>query len=553
MVGLSRWEVPAERPWFRHYPPGVRRDLEFPNVPVTQFLWDAASDFPDTVATVFYGVKSTYRELAAYTQRFAAGLRNLGVKKGDRVAIMLPNCPHYLISYYGTLHAGAVVAQVNPMYVESELEYLLKDSGAKVLVVFESLYPRALAVRQSAGLERTIVVSLGQPQVSPGEGVYLFMDLVAASQPDPEMGKDLSSSDLAVLQYTGGTTGVSKGAMLSHLNLVSDCMLVREWFTETVPGEERFLTALPLFHSYGMTSCLNMAVYLASSQALLPKFDPDEVMRTIRDFQPTIFCGVPTMYVAVNHYPDVQDYNIRSIRSCVSGAAALPVEVQARFEELTGGSLVEGYGLSETSPVTHCNPLTGLRKAGAIGVPLPNTDCKIVDVETGEKVLGVGEIGELCIRGPQVMSGYWNKPDETDQVLRDGWLYTGDIAKMDEDGFFYIVDRKKDMIIAGGFNIYPRDVEEVLHQYPKVKEAAVAGVPDEYLGEAVKAYIVLKDGQVATPEEIVDFCKQRIARYKVPRQVEFRVSLPKTAVGKVLRRILVDEEKAKAAAGQAKG
>ncbi|MHB8757202.1 MAG: long-chain-fatty-acid--CoA ligase [Bacillota bacterium] len=548
---MARWEVPAERPWFRHYPPGVHRTPEFPDVPVTQFLWDAAERFPDNVATVFYGVRTTYREVADYARRFAAALRGLGVEKGDRVAIMLPNCPHYLIAYYGSLHAGAVVVQINPMYVESELEGLLRDSGAKALVVFDSLFARALTVRQRVGLKDVIVVSLGQPQATPGEGIHQFLDLVAGAQPDPTMGRDLTGADLAVLQYTGGTTGVSKGAMLTHSNLVADCLLVREWFTDTVPGQERFLTALPLFHSYGMTSCMNMAVYLASAQALLPKFDPDDVMRTIQDFQPTIFCGVPTMYVAVNHYPDAQDYNVRSIRSCVSGAAPLPVEVQSRFEELTGGTLVEGYGLSEASPVTHCNPLVGRRKPGAIGVPLPSTDCRIVDVDSGTKVLGVGEVGELCIRGPQVMSGYWNMPAETAEVLRDGWLHTGDIARMDEDGFFYIVDRKKDMIIAGGFNVYPRDVEEVLYQHPKVQEAAVAGLPDEYLGESVKAYIVLKDGQTATAEEIIDFCKLRIARYKVPRQVEFRTELPKTAVGKVLRRILLEEEKARAA-GQAK-
>ncbi|HEY3316060.1 MAG TPA: long-chain fatty acid--CoA ligase [Bacillota bacterium] len=546
---MARWEVPADRPWFRHYPAGVRHSLDFPEVPVTEFLWDAASEFPDNVATIFYGNKLTYAELARYAKRFAAALRGLGVKKGDRVALMAPNCPQYVISYYAILHAGGIIAQVNPMYVESELEHLLKDSGAKVLVVFEGLLPRALNVRPKVNLEHIVVVSFGPPQVAVGEGLHRFNDLVAAYPPDPEMGQDIASSDIAVLQYTGGTTGVSRGAMLTHMNLVADCIVVREWFTEATQGKERYLTVLPLFHSYGMTCCMNMAVMMASTQALLPKFEPDDVMKTIREFQPTIFPGVPTMYVAVNHYPNAQDYNVRSIRSCVSGAAALPLEVQARFEELTGGALVEGYGLSETSPVTHVNPMTGLRKAGSIGVPLASTDAKIVDLETGERDLGVGEIGELCIRGPQVMTGYWNMPEETANVLRNGWLHTGDIAKMDEDGFFYIVDRKKDMIIAGGFNIYPRDVEEVLYQHPKVKEATVAGIPDEYLGETVKAYIVLKDGESATFEEIVDFCKERMARYKVPRQVEFRAALPKTTVGKILRRLLIEEEKQRKGAG----
>jgi long-chain acyl-CoA synthetase len=330
--------------------------------------------------------------------------------------------------------------------------------------------------------------------------------------------------------------------MLTHRNIVANALQVTEWFKGCNYGEERVLCILPFFHSYGMTCCVNFAIANAAAMIVLPRFEIQAVMQAIDKYQPTIFPGVPTMYIGVINYPDISKVNVKSIKYCISGSAPLPVEVSQKFEELTGGCLVEGYGLSETSPVTHCNPMIGLRKAGSIGQPLPDTLCKIADLESGDKVLPPGEIGELCIAGPQVMKGYWNMPEETARTLRDGWVYTGDIAKMDEDGYFYIVDRKKDMIIAGGFNVYPRDVEEVLFEHPKVMEAVVAGVPDPYRGETVKAFIVLKEGTEATEEEIIGYCKGRLAAYKVPRAVEFRKELPKTMVGKVLRRLLREEE-----------
>jgi long-chain acyl-CoA synthetase len=353
---------------------------------------------------------------------------------------------------------------------------------------------------------------------------------------------DIVSDDVALLQYTGGTTGVSKGVMLTHQNLVANAMQCKSWFPEISIGNERLLAVLPFFHSFGMTTSMNCPILVAATMILVPRFNTKEILSLIEKYKPTLFPGVPTMYVAINNYPDVSKYDLSSVKFCISGAAPLPLEVLQEFEQLTGGTLREGYGLTESSPVTHCNPLEGMVKEGSIGIPFPDTECKIVDVDTGEKELEVNEIGELCIRGPQVMTGYWNMPEETKCTIRKEWLYTGDIAKVDEDGYFYIVDRKKDMIIASGYNIYPRDIEEVLYEHPKVKEAVVAGIPDEYRGETVKAYVVLKEGVTASEEEIIQFCRENMAKYKVPTAVAFRDDLPKTIVGKMLRRELVEEE-----------
>ncbi|MBU1880132.1 MAG: long-chain fatty acid--CoA ligase, partial [Chloroflexi bacterium] len=379
-----------------------------------------------------------------------------------------------------------------------------------------------------------------------------FQDFLKSAPATPQP-VDVQPEDLAVLMYTGGTTGVSKGAMLTHKNIMANAVQVSTWLTDAKEGQESFLTALPLFHSFAMTCCMNAAIYLASSMVLIP--NPRElhhVLESIVKHRPTLYPGVPTMYVAINNFPGIENYDLRSIRACVSGAAGLPVEVQQRFMEITGARLIEGYGLSEASPVVTANPIYGQNKIGSIGIPWPDTEVKIMDLATGETEVPQGEIGELACRGPQVMQGYWNMSDETAMVLRTDaqgqtWLYTGDIASMDEDGYFQIVDRKKDMIIAGGFNVYPRDIEEVLYEYPKVKEVVAAGVPDAYRGETVKVYVVLKDGETATEEEIIDFCKGKLAKFKVPRQVEFRSELPKTMVGKILRRVLVEEERQKLA------
>jgi long-chain acyl-CoA synthetase len=490
----------------------------------------------------------------------------LGVKKGDRVAIWLPNCPQFVIAYYATLMIGGIVVPCNPSYVAREIRHQLNDSGAKVAIVLSLVYPVMRQVRSETQVEQVIVTNVKEyfpgllrflftiakekkeghfQDISGDADTYWFQDLLAQAPAKPKE-VEVKPSDTALLMYTGGTTGVSKGAQLTHSNAVANALQVRWWMFDSKEGEEVLMTALPLYHSYSMTVSMNHAIYLAGSMILIP--NPrimDHVLKSISKHKPTLYPGVPALYVAIANYPDIRKYDVSSIRACISGAAGLPPEVQEAFETLTGAKLVEGYGLSEASPVTHCNPIYGKRKEGSwIGVPMPDTEAAVKDLETGEKNLDPGEIGELCIRGPQVMKGYWNMPTETANSLRDGWLHTGDIAQMDGDGFFQIVDRKKDMILGtGGFNIYPREVEDVLYEHPKVLEAAVAGVPvGTERGERVKAFVVLKEGQTATEEEIIGYCRENMAYYKVPKYVEFRDELPKTMIGKVLRRVLIEEE-----------
>jgi long-chain acyl-CoA synthetase len=552
------------RPWARNYPEGVRQHLEYPLIPLTGLLDEAVRTHPDHTAIVFVGARTSYRQLGERVARLATFLSRLGVKKGDRVCIMLPNVPQFVVSYYGVLRVGGTVAAANPMYVERELEYLLNDSGARVMIVLDLFYPRVKKVREKVPLDHVIVTSVADAlrfplnalyplkarreghavEVDWGPTVHRWREAMAAPPHPPQVEVD-PRRDVAVLQYTGGTTGIPKAAMLTHYNMVANALQTAEWLPRSERGSERCLSVLPLFHAYGMTTAMNLPVARAYTMILLPRWVTRDVLETIHREKPTLFPGAPTMYVAINNFPEVKKYELSSIKACISGSAPLPLEVQEKFEALTGARLVEGYGLSESSPVTHCNPIYGMRKVGSIGIPFPDTDCCILDLETGERPLPAGEVGELAIRGPQVMLGYWNRPEETRATLKDGWLRTGDVARMDEDGFFYIVDRKKDLIVAGGYNIYPREVEEVLYMHPKVKEVAVVGVPDPYRGETVKAFIVLKEGGQATAEEIEAFCRQHLAAYKVPRLVEFRSELPKTIVGKVLRRLLVEEEKQK--------
>lgn len=554
-----------QRSWYRYYPETIRPSIDYPDIPLYQFADDAAKAFPDRAATIFFGARLSFKQLAVLIDRMAAALHALGVQKGDRVGLMLPNCPQVLIAYHAVLKVGGVVVQTSPMYVEREIEHQMNDSGAQTMIVLDLFYQRVRNVKEKTPLKRVIVTGLEdfmpfplnflyplklrtegkRVTVQPEEGVYRFMELLNRRQPAPPQVTINPAEDLALLQYTGGTTGVAKGTMLTHRNLVANTIQSREWFELKRGGQDIVLGALPFFHVYGMTVGMNLAMLLGATLIILPRFQVTEVLKTIQKYHPTLFPGAPAMYVAINNHPDVKKYDLTSIVACISGSAPLPVEVQNKFEALTGGKLVEGYGLTEASPVTHCSPIFGHRKIGTIGIPFPDTDCKIMDLATGEKELPQGEVGELAIRGPQVMKGYWNRPEETKMALRDGWLYTGDIARMDEDGFFQVVDRKKDLIISGGFNIYPRDVEEILYEHPKVKEVVVAGVPDAYRGEMVKAYVVLKDGVTATEEELIEFCRQKLARYKVPRAIEFRAELPKNLVGKILRRVLVDEERKK--------
>ncbi len=550
-----------EKPWLRSYEGGVGASLKYPEQPLYQFLINSAKQFPDHPALTFYGKEILYRELDDLTNRFANALREFGIQKGDRVAIMLPNTPQGVIGFYGALKAGAIVVQVNPLYVERELEFQLADSGAKILLALDMFYPKIKNVIAKTSLNQVILTNVRDylpsllwllyPLKAKREGqwvrvekappIYDFVALLKKSDATPSH-VDCKPDDTALFQYTGGTTGQPKGAMLTHRNLVCNAIQAATWIRMR-ERSEIVLSVIPFFHSYGLTACLNSTIYRGGTLILLPRFQTQDVLKCIQKFRPTLFPGIQAMYVAINNFQGVDRYDLSSISACISGAGPLHLEVQERFEALTGGKIVEGYGLTEASPVTHANPVHGKRKKGSIGLPFPDTHAKIVDLETGEQELSVGEVGELAVQGPQVMKGYWNRSDEENKnMLRNGWLYTGDMARMDEEGFFYIVDRKKDMIKTKGENVYPREVEEVLFRHPKVKDAVVVGIPESFSVEVIKAYVVLKEGQVATDGEIIDFCRHEMAKFKVPKFVEFRPELPKTIVGKVLRRVLLDEE-----------
>ncbi|RFU63496.1 long-chain-fatty-acid--CoA ligase [Peribacillus glennii] len=534
-----------KKPWLSVYPESIASEIQIPEMTIPQVLQENAKKYPENTAITFYTKKISYRELSYAVNLFASGLQKNGVQKGDRVAIMLPNCPQYVIAYNGILTCGAIVTQVNPMSAPREIEYILGDSGAETIIVLDALYEKVKQVQPNTSLKTIIVVSL-QPTEQDFAPDHTFDGFLKEGNGQVTPVEIQPEHDVAVLQYTGGTTGRSKGAMLTHRNIMANVAQTNEFFKDDVEfGKERFLTIIPLFHVFGMTSAMNFALFTASNSIMLPRFELEEVLNTIKQEQPTIFPGVPTMYVAITNHPNAESYGINSIRSCNSGSAPMPLELMRGFESKTGAQILEGYGLSEASPVTHCNPPFAERKPGSVGIGLPNTDYKIVDLATGTEEVPAGELGELIIRGPQVMKGYWNMPEETANTLRDGWLYTGDITKMDEDGYLYIVDRKKDMIIASGYNVYPRDVEEVIYEHPSVQEAVVIGVPDPYRGETVKAVVVLKAGKTATVEGIIAHCRQNMSAYKVPTSVEFREELPKTGVGKILRRALREEAAAK--------
>lgn len=549
------------KPWLNHYPEEVAPTYDYPKRNVASFLLDSAQRYPKHPALHFMGKTLNYSSTAQEAARFANALRSIGVRPGDRVSIMLPNCPQVVIACFGALMVGAVVVMTNPLYMERELEHQLYDSGAKVIVTLDLLHKRVLGVQHRTKLERLIVTSIKEylpfPKnllypikmkkdgtnldVAYGSNVLSWCKLLSNFESIATVAEVNADEDIALLQYTGGTTGISKGVMLTHMNLIANTIQNAKWEYKSDNGKERYLAALPCFHVFGLTVVMLQAVYKAGMMILVPKFETNQILDTIVRMRPTMFSGAPTMYVALINHPDIGRYDLSSINACISGSAPLPFEVQERFEEVTQGRLIEGYGLTEASPVTHANNIWSKRKTG-IGIPLPDTDAKIVNPDTGEEV-AVGCVGELIVKGPQVMKGYWNRPEETVNVLKDSWLYTGDMGRMDEDGFFEIVDRKKDMIIASGYNIYPREIEEVLFEHPAIKEAAVAGVPDKYRGETVKAFIVFKEGVYVSPEELEAFCRERLAAYKVPRKYEFRETLPKTMVGKVLRRQLLEEER----------
>ncbi len=550
------------KPWLQVYPAEVPPTCEYPKKNLSQFLIDSASAGPDQTALEFLGKRVSYRTLLASARRFANALRRLGLRKGDRVAVMLPNCPQAVIAYYGTLMAGGVVVMTNPLYMPRELEHQLEDAGAQIIVTLDQLLPRVRQVMPRTLLERVIVTGIKDYLPFPqnilyglklkkdgqavkvscdGEKLISFVQLLRSSSEDPVCEEVDAENDLALVQYTGGTTGMAKGVMLTHCNLIANTIQCRLWMYKAEKSRERYLAVLPFFHVFGLTTILQLGIYTGGTLILLPRFEIDRVLKTIHTKKPTVFPGAPTMYIAAINHPNIAKHDLSSIKICISGAAPLPRQVQETFEALSGGKLIEGYGLTEASPVTHANNIWEKRKHGSIGIPFPDTEARIVVPETLEDV-PIGEIGELAVRGPQVMKGYWKRPVETEKVLRDGWLLTGDLGRMDEEGFCYIIDRRKDIIIAGGYNIYPREIEEVLYEHPDVEEASVVGVADPYRGETVKAYVVLRQGASAGEEDLMGWCKERLAPYKVPKLFDFRGELPKTMAGKVLRRKLLEEE-----------
>ncbi|MGN1402539.1 MAG: long-chain-fatty-acid--CoA ligase [Bacillus sp. (in: firmicutes)] len=557
----------TEKPWLNEYPSEIPAKLEYGDQPLQSYLKNSAEKYPEKVAIHFMGKEYKYREIYEASLKMAHYLKAIGLEKGDRVAIMLPNTPQSVISFFGTLLAGGIVVQTNPLYMERELEYQMKDSGAKVIITLDILFPRVSSIKNNTDLQHIIVTAIKEALPFPKNLLYpfvqkkqygivvnvkhensnhLFTEIMKQAFPAEIEIEDIDTGEaLALLQYTGGTTGFPKGVMLTHKNLIANTAMCKAWMYKCKEGEEVVLGILPFFHVYGMTTVLVLAIMDGHKMVLLPKPEPETVLKTIHKQRPTLFPGAPTMYIGLLNHKDLTKYDLSSVDVCMSGSAPLPVEIQDQFEKVTGGKLVEGYGLSETSPVTHANFFWDKERVkGSIGVPWPDTDSTILSMETGEP-LPPNEIGEIVIKGPQVMKGYWNRPEETAAVFRDGWFLTGDLGYMDENGYFFIADRKKDMIIAGGFNIYPREIEEVLYEHEAVQEAVVAGIPDPYRGETVKAYVVLKEGKTVTEEELNKFSRKHLAAYKVPRSYEFRKELPKTAVGKILRRSLVDEEKKK--------
>ncbi|MFE4704694.1 long-chain-fatty-acid--CoA ligase [Peribacillus simplex] len=556
----------SNKPWQAIYPEQIPAVLSYEDKPLYSFLKESAEEFPDKVSIHFQGKELTFREVHESALKFASYLKSIGLQKGERVAVMLPNCPQGVISFFGILMAGGVVVQTNPTYTERELEYQMKDSGAKIILAMDILFPRVAAVASRTDIEHIIVTAIKEYLPFPKNLIYpfiqkkqygivinvehegnhhLFSEIMKRKMTEEVTVPIDVDNDLALLQYTGGTTGFPKGVMLTHKNLLANTKMCNAWLYKNKRGEERILAILPFFHVYGMTTVLVLSVMEGNTMIIMPKFDIEATLKTIQKQKPTMFPGAPTMYIGLLNHPDIAKYDLSSINACISGSASLPVEVQEQFEKITGGKLVEGYGLSETSPVTHANFIWDQpRVKGSIGLPWPDTDSVILSLETFEE-LPPNEIGEIAIKGPQVMQGYWNRPDETENTFKNGWLLTGDLGYMDEQGFFYVVERKKDTIIAGGFNIYPREIEEVLYEHEAIQEVVVAGIPDPYRGETVKAYVVLKKNARATEEELNEFARKNLASYKVPRSYEFRDELPKTTIGKILRRVLIEEEKKK--------
>ena len=554
-----------DRPWLKSYDQGVPHHIDYPKITVFNMLEESARKYPTAPCTIFKGGIVTFKEMDELTNRLAAGLTALGVKKGDRVGIFMPNTPQFVIAYFGVLKAGGVVVATNPLYNAREIEHQVNDAGIEIMLVMSNFYNTIKQAQPNTKIRTVIVTNLkeylppvlsllftlakekkGGFRIDLAEGDLWMKDIIARYKPEDRPKIEIGPDDTALFQYSGGTTGISKGAIAMHRNLVANALQIRSWMTDAEDGKETVLMAIPLFHVYGMVAGMLFAMRTGAAMVMVPNpRDLKDVLGSIQKYKTTIFPGVPTLYNAINNHPDVLagKYALGTIKACISGSAPLMRETKEKFEALTGGKLFEGYGLSEAPTASHCNPMFGENRPGSIGLPLPDVDVRIVSLDDGATVLQPGEIGELILQGPQVMKGYHNMPTETANTLRDGWLYTGDIARMDEAGYFYIVDRKKELIKPGGYQVWPREVEEVIASHPKVLEVGVAGVPDPYRGETVKAWVVLKPGETVTEEEIREYCKQNMAAFKVPTLVEFRTELPKTTVGKVLRRELVREHK----------
>jgi long-chain acyl-CoA synthetase len=565
--------VTNHRPWFRTWRAGVpKTGAPYPEVSAFTLLTDAASGFPDRPALAFLGKHLSYRQLVREVERFSAVLVSLGVDKGDRVGLLLPNCPQYVIAWYACQRLGAVAVGNNPLYTRRELAHQITDFSPSVMIVLDQLWPSWSTVASEVGTREVVVTKLTDymrfplnllaplkfrrdakhegkdwPFVPKGTRVRWWKAAMSRAGSPPPVAIVDPTVDVAAFVYTGGTTGLSKGAMLSHHNLVANVRQVAPCITDFERGRDGVMCILPFFHSFGMVA-MNFGISQGGKLVMLPRFELHMTLKQLAKERPTFFPGVPRLFIALNEAPETAKYDLRSVKACISGAAPLPKAVSDRFREVTGGAkLVEGFGLTECSPVTHVNPFEAPH-AGTIGIPIPDTDCRIVDLEDPDREVPIGERGELCIKGPQVMLGYWGKPEATAEMIRNGWLHTGDIAVMDEEGFFTIVDRMKDMIIVSGFNVYPTEVEAVLYHHPKVSKCCVVGVPDERTGEAVKAFVVLKEGEHTTAQELEAWCRdeqQGLTGYRVPRQWEFRDSLPETLVGKVLRRVLQEEERKK--------
>ncbi len=530
------------KPWLSHYDSSVPHEINIPKISLVALFKKAVTAYGDLVCTIHQDENLTYRQIDALSDCVACFLLANGLKKGDRVGILLPNTAPFVIAYYGILKVGGVVMALNPAYRSGEITVQALESGIRFLFLPEASYDVVKPIQSETHIEKMIVV--GEEPVNLASEDLTWHDLLNEFTQKEPMIIDVTENDPAVFQYSGGTTGTPKCAIGLHRNLVANVFQFNHWLAYTEPGAEMILVAIPLYHVYGMVLGMNLAIKMGAGMILIsnPR-DMDNLLKAAEKYQATIFPGVPNLYAGINHYPSVieGDYDLSSIKACISGSTTLPLQTKQDFEALTNGHLVEGYGLSEAPTATHCNPILGENRAGSIGLPLPNVDCRIVDLETGTTEMRVGEVGELIIKGPQVMEGYHQQPEETAIALRNGWLFTGDVAKMDEDGYFYLVDRKKDVIKVGGFQVWPNEIEAVIRQHPQVRDVAVAGVLDEEGVEVAKAWIVLKEGEMCHPEEFKAFCKPYLTGYKIPKYIAFRESLPRTTVGKVLRRVLSAE------------